>query len=202
MAKSFSDLPGHVQAIILAAVAVALAGGVFYMYVLPLSAKRTQLDAEVNRLKAENLKNQAVERERTELLNRLEQLKQQLDTLRLIVPDEQAADDFVKMVYDTATGSAIFVRTFVAQPLVQRDFHVEMPFTIRIDGTYYSMLDFFDRLGRQQRIVSVTSLALGPPEGGGMGSYTVQPNETVGANCVVITYFNRPQPPPQPVKKR
>ncbi|MBI1940043.1 MAG: type 4a pilus biogenesis protein PilO [Acidobacteria bacterium] len=211
MAKSFNDLPGAVQAVILATVAVALAAGLFF-YGIPgvvdsvwgLRTQRDQLQAEVNKLKAENQKNQAVERERAELLNRIEQLKERLAVLRLIVPDEQATDDFVRMVYNTAGTSSIFMRTFVAQPLVQRDFYVEMPFNVRLDGTYYALLSFFDRLAREQRIVSVNvmNLTLGGPQGGGMGKYTVQPNETVGANCTVTTYFNRPEPPPQQARRQ
>jgi len=202
MAKSFKDLPGAVQALILGTVAVLLAGGAFYYYVWPLSAQRERLEAEVNRLHAENVKNQAVERDQAELLARIADLGRQLETRRTIVPDEQATDEFVKMVYDTATASAINVRTFVAQALVTREFYVEMPFSMRIDGVYYAMLNYFDRLARQQRIVSVTNLGLGPPAGGGMGNYKIHPNETVGANCVVVTYFNRPQPPaPAPTKK-
>ena len=206
MAKSFNDLPGSVQAVVLAVVAFALAAGLFF-YGIPgvvdsvygLSAKRDQLKAEVERLKAENQKNRAIEAQRAELLNRIDQLRERLAVLRLIVPDEQATDEFVKMVHTTAATSSIFMRTFVAQPLVQRDFYVEMPFTVRLDGTYYALLNFFDRLGREQRIVNVNvgSLVMGAPSGGGMGKYTVQPSETVGANCTIVTYFNRPEPPPQ-----
>ena len=212
MAKSFKDIPAAAQGGILAVLAVALVGGAFF-YGIPgvvdsvwgLSAKRDKLDKEVKKLKAENQKNQAVERERTELLNRIAQLEKQLATLRTIVPDEQASDEFVKMVYSTAQASAIYVRTFVAQPLVARDFYIEMPFTMRIDGTYFQLVGFFDRLARQQRIVSATGIALGPPKGGGMGVYAIAPHETVGANCTVVTYFNRPQPPPgkpAPPKKK
>ena len=39
----------------------------------------------------------------------------------------------------------------------------------------------------------MSNLTLGGPEGGGMGSYKVSPEETVGANCVITTYYNRPQ---------
>lgn len=206
MAKRFSDLPAVVQGVIFAAGAVVLAGVVFYLYVLPLSEARRKLAADVDRLRAENLKNQAVERERTELLNRIASLEKQLATRRLLVPDEPATDQFVRMVYDTAVGTAIHLRSFVAQPPADRDFYVEMPFALRIDGTYYALLSFFQRLAgkEQERIVSVTGLALGPPAGGGLGKYTILPGETVGANCVVVTYFNRsqPLPAPAPPKKR
>jgi type IV pilus assembly protein PilO len=197
MAKSFNDLPGPVQGVILAGAAVVLAGVVFYLYVLPLSSQRDKLDAEVQRLKKENQENQAVERERTELLNRISQLEKQLETLRSIVPDEAATDQFVKTVYDTSTAATIHLRSFVAQSPVARDYYIELPFNVRLDGTYYAMRNFFERLSRQDRIVSVTNLALRPPAGGGQGGFTILPSETVGATCVITTYYNRPQPPPQ-----
>jgi type IV pilus assembly protein PilO len=197
MAKSFNDLPAAVQGAILAGAAVVLAGVVFYLYVLPLSAQRDRLDTEVKKLVAENQKNQAVERERTELLNRISQLEKQLATLRSIVPDEAATDQFVSMVYDTSRSATIHLRSFVAQPPVARDYYIELPFSVRIDGTYYAMRNFFERLARQDRIVSVTGLALGPPAGGGQGSFSLAPNETVGANCVIKTFYNRPQAPAQ-----
>lgn len=203
MAKSFNDLPASVQAVVLSVIPIALAGGVFYMYVLPLSAKKTSLQAEFTRLRGENQKNQAVERERTELLNRIAQLEKQLETLRTIVPDEPDTDQFVRMVYNTATGSTIHLRNFTAQPLQARDYYMEMPFSVRIDGTYYSMLNFFDRLAKQQRIVSVSGLSLGAPgAGGGGGGFTILPNETVGANCLITTFYNKPQAPAGPAKKK
>jgi hypothetical protein len=76
-----------------------------------------------------------------------------------------------------------------------------MPFTVRLDGSYFTLLAFFDRLSHEQRIVSVTGLALGGPSGGGMGKYTIHPSETVGASCMVITYYNRPVPSAPPKKK-
>ena len=207
MAKSFNDLPAVVQAVILGGLALALAAGYFFFgipgvtgSIWSLSAKRDSLKAEVVRLHQENQKNQAVERERTELLNRIEQLSKQLETLRTIVPDEQATDQFVKTIYDTARGSTIYLRNFVAQPLVNRDFYVETPFIVRIDGVYYQMLEFFRRLSAEQRIISVTGLSLGPPGGGGQGNFKILPHETVGASCMITTYFNRPQPPPAPAQ--
>jgi len=136
--------------------------------------------------------------ERAELLNRIEQLSKQLETLRTIVPDEQATDEFVKSVYDATRATGIFLRNFLAQPLVPRDFYVEMPYNVRLDGTYFQMLSFFDRLAREQRIISVVGLSLGPPGGGGQGNFTLLPGETVGASCTILTFFNRPQPPPVP----
>ena len=203
MAKKFSDLPGVVQAVILSGLAVALGVGYFFFGipgvakpVIELRAERDKKAAQLVQLQQENEKNRALERERAELLNRIEQLTKQLETLRTIVPDEQATDQFVKLVYDRARGSSIFLRNFVAAPLQQREYHTEMPFTVRLDGVYYQMLEFFRQLASEQRIISVVGLALGPPGGGGQGAFKILPHETVGASCTIVTYFNKPAPAP------
>ncbi|MBZ5668571.1 MAG: type 4a pilus biogenesis protein PilO [Acidobacteriia bacterium] len=192
MAKSFSALPVPVQGVVFIGLAVAMAGATFWYYVLPLNDQRARLDREVAKTKAENDKNEAFRQQQTEYLNRIAQLEKQLETLRSIVPDEQATDEFMKSVFAAGSSTNINLRTFIPKPQVTRDFYVEMPFAMRLDGTYYSLVNFFGRLAHEQRIVSVSGLTLGSPEGGGMGSYTVFPSETVGANCTLTTYYNKP----------
>ncbi len=201
MAKSFNDLPTPVQGVIFVVVALALAGGTFWYYVLPLNAKRESLDKQVKQLKADNDRDEAFRQQQTEYLNRIAQLEKQLDTLRSIVPDEQATDEFMKTVFSAGMNTNVNVRTFIPKPQAVKDFYVEMPFALRLDGTYYSLLSFFERLAHEQRIVSVSGLSLGTPAGGGMGAYNVLTSETVGANCTLTTYYNKPLPevatPPQ-----
>jgi len=200
MAKSFNDLPAAIQGVIFVSVAVVAAGLVFYFYVLPLNDQRDGLQKEVASLKAENDKNEAFRQQQTEYLNRIKQLESQLETLRSIVPDEEATNEFMKTVFGDGSAADTQIRTFIPKPPVVKDFYVEVPFSVHLDGTYYSLLNFFDRLSAEQRILSVSGLSLGGPEGGGMGAYKVQSSETVGANCVLTTYYNKPltaaAPPP------
>lgn len=195
MAKGFNDLPESTQAIILSVFAVALAGVVFYLYALPEVAQRDALHAQWTKLKAENDKNEAFRQEQTEYLSRIEQLTQQLATLRSIVPDQPATDAFVKTVYGDGQATNVFVRSFIAGPQVKKELYVEMPFNVHLDGTYYSLLNFFDRLAHEQRIVTVAGLTLGPAGGGGTGNYRLGGNETVSANCSITTYFNQSAQP-------
>ena len=193
MAKRFSDLTPGLQAALLAVLALALVAVTFWYFALPKSVERDNLHQQVIRLRAENDRNEAFKREQTEYLNRIAQLTQQLQTLQSIVPDEPATDLFVSTMYEMGVNTGVYVRTFIAETLVTKDLYVEMPFRLHLDGTYYGLLRFFDQLGHEQRIVTVSNLALGPPEGGGMGSYKISPQETVGANCLITTYYNRPQ---------
>jgi type IV pilus assembly protein PilO len=191
MAWKFNDLSAGAQAVGVAVVALALAGFSFWYFVLPKSSQLNTLKLQVNKLRAENDRNEAFKREQTEYLNRIAQLSEQLKTLQSIVPDDPSTDVFVRSVYNTGTNSDVHIRNFISQPQVSKELYVEMPFRLHLDGTYYRLLQFFDRLAHDERIVTVSNLTLGAPEGGGMGAYKVSLNETVGANCVLTTYYNR-----------
>jgi type IV pilus assembly protein PilO len=202
MGRKFNDLSAGAQAAVLVVVAIALAGFTFWYFALPESHQLDSLQQQVKRLRAENDRNEAFKREQTEYLNRIAQLSEQLKTLQSIVPDEPSTDVFVRSVYDTGATSDVHIRTFVSEPLVDKELYVEMPFRLHLDGTYYKLLQFFDRLAHDQRIVTVSNLTLGAPEGGGMGAYKVSPDETVGANCVITTYYNRPAAEPKGTGKK
>lgn len=201
MAKSFNDFPAPVQGAIMVGVAVVLAAVTFWYYVLPLNDQRESLEKDVARLKAENDKDEAFKQQQTEYLNRIKQLESQLDTLRSIVPDERGTDELMKTVFADGESTGTEIRTFIPKPTATKGDYVEAPFTVRLDGTYYNLMNFFDRLAHEQRIMSVSGLSLGTPEGGGMGNYKVASTETVGANCVITTYYNKPLtaavPPPK-----
>lgn len=199
MAKSFRDIPPMVQTVILALGAVVLVGLPSYYFVYPLFGQREQKQKQLEQLNKEVAQLQAIESKLADYQAQIKALTQQLETVRSIVPDEPSMDTFMKMMFSDAANAGIHLRTFVPLPQTQQKYYMEMPVKIHIDGTYWSTVNFFDRLAREQRIVSVASIDLGPPAGGGMGSYDVAPSETVGANCVVTAYYNRPVTAAAPV---
>jgi len=195
MARGFKDIPPVAQVAILAVVALLLVGVPAYFYVFPLFEQRSTLDKQVKDLKADNDKNRAIEQQQTEYINQIAQLETQLRTLRLLVPDEPATDQFMRTIFRTASEAGVHVRTFITQPQVTKDYYVEMPFKIHLDGTYWSIVNYFERLSQEQRIIGVTDIQLGTPVGGGMGAYEVPANASVGSNFLVTTYFNRQAAP-------
>ena len=64
----------------------------------------------------------------------------------------------MRMLQGAAAASGVQIRGLVAQPVVSRDYHYEMPFLIQVDGPYYDIVDFFSRLSRLSRIINVGDL--------------------------------------------
>ena len=75
-----------------------------------------------------------------------------------------------------------------------RDFYTEVPFEVELDGPYYSMLGFFDRVSKLERIVNVSNLLVAttrkPGDAKAKHTYQYAPNESVVATCVTTTYFS------------
>ena len=201
MGKHFRALPAVAQAALLGVLPLLAAFAVYWYLVRPIGAKCAELEAKAKSLHQQNLRDKAFEQQRDQYLKRMSELRGELEAARAAVPDDDATDSLIDMVNQTGARSGVHVRSLVSQPVVGRDLYTEVPFKLRLDGTYYAMLDFFARLSQAPRLVSVTALQLGSPAHGGMGSYTVSPAETVGVNCIVTAYVGHPPPAPAGAKK-
>ena len=66
------------------------------------------------------------------------------------------------------------------------------------DGSYYSMMNFFDRVAKLERIVNVSNLLVANTKKGGEAkakhAYQYAPNESVVATCMATTFFSHDQP--------
>ena len=155
-----------------------------------------QLEAKLH----ENAELEAYRPKLQEMERQLASLKQQLEIERRIVPDEKQADDFIRAMMGEASKAGIEVRRFTARPASTKDFYSELPFELEVDGPYYSMLNFFDRVGKLERIVNVSNLLVAstrkPTDAKTKHTYQYAPGESVVATCLATTFFSHDMAPP------
>jgi Tfp pilus assembly protein PilO len=129
-------------------------------------------------------------------------LKQQLDIERRIVPDEKSVDGFIEMMDGEATKAGVELRRYTAKPVASKEYYSEVPFDMELDGPYYSMLNFFDRVGKLERIVNVSGLLVSNtknPQGAkAKHTYQYAPNESVIATFTATTFFSHDLNPAGP----
>jgi type IV pilus assembly protein PilO len=130
----------------------------------------------------------------------LANLKQQLEIERRIVPDEKEVDGFIKMLDAEALKAGIEIRRYTAQPVSNREFYTEVPFELELDGPYYSVLNFFDRVGKLERIVNMSNLLVAttrkPSDAKVQHTYQYASNESIVATCSATTFFSHDLAPP------
>jgi type IV pilus assembly protein PilO len=113
------------------------------------------------------------------------------------------------MVSAEAMKAGIELRRYTAKPVASREFYTEVPFELELDGPYYAVLGFFDRVGKLERIVNVSGLLMSntkkPGDAKAKSTYQYAPNESVVATCTATTFFSHDLEPgpaqPGAVKK-
>ncbi|MCH6554620.1 MAG: type 4a pilus biogenesis protein PilO [Acidobacteria bacterium] len=194
MAFRFSELPWYYQVALffVVAVLVVLAGEMLDLPpLLPVkgaSNEKARLTQQQQALVAEVAKLQAVRQQHQEFRTRLQALRDQLERSKTFVPEEKQTANFMRVVQSSSTNARVSVRRLTARPVVYKEFYAEMPFEVEMDGGYYDLKEFFQRLGSTTRIVNVASVQLGGLEGRS-GKYDYAPGTTVGGSCTVTTYF-------------
>jgi type IV pilus assembly protein PilO len=124
----------------------------------------------------------------------LAELKQQLEIERRIVPDDKQVDGFITTLDGEAQKAGVELRRYTAKPTSSKEYYTELPFDIELDGPYYSMLNFFDRVGKLERIVNISELMVSttrnPQAAKAKHTYQYAPNESVVATCTATTFFS------------
>jgi type IV pilus assembly protein PilO len=200
MAMNFSELSGIKQW------AAVLAGGALVTVALYFTVFKSQSDknaAAQHALQDKVRENNELESYRPKLKDierQLANLKQQLEIERRIVPDDKQVDGFIESMDAEAQKAGVELRRYAAKPVSAKEYYSELPFDLELDGPYYSMLNFFDRVGKLERIVNVSNLLVSttknPTSAKVKHSYQYAPNESVVATFTATTFFSHDLTPP------
>jgi type IV pilus assembly protein PilO len=194
MSTNFSELSGLKQW------GAVIAGGALVTVALYFTVFKTQNDKNAAAQHAVDIKvreNNELESYRPKLKDmelQLANLKQQLEIERRIVPDEKQVDSFIETMDGEARKAGVEVRRYAAKPVSAKEYYTEVPFDMELDGPYYSMLNFFDRVGKLERIVNVSGLLVAttknPTNAKVKHTYQYAPNESVVASFTATTFYS------------
>src|SRR6266566_3430248 len=201
---NFNDMPGIKQW------AVVLGGALLLSVALYFTLFKSQRDANTaaqQRLDDKVKENAELETYRprlAEIERQLASLKQQLEIERRIVPDDKEVDNFMRMMDSEAMKSGVELRRYTAKGVNSKDFYSELPFEMELDGPYYSMLNFFDRVGKLERIINVSGLLVASTKKSSDAKvkhqYQYAPGESVAATYTATTFFSHDLEPGAPGK--
>ena len=196
---TFGELSGLKQWAIVVGGAVLVSAGMHFTIFKSQRDQNAEAQQKLESKMKENAELESYRPKLAEIERQLASLKQQLDIERRIVPDEKEVDGFMRMMDAEASKAGIEIRRYTAQPTSQKDFYTELPFEMELDGPYYSMLNFFDRVGKLERIVNMSSLLVSttrkPSDAKAKKTYQYAPNESIVATCKATTFFSHDMDP-------
>lgn len=195
MLEKLNTQPTSIKAVIALAIAGILVATAWFAYP-GVGAMMEQNKQDAVKLEAKNKENADLRQFETKLndLDRqIVMLKQQMELQKRIVPDDKDADKFIILLQETASTAGINLRKLEAKPVATKEFYAEVPFAIEIDGPYYNVLSFFERLAGQTRIVNVDGLNMKSLAKNTKFQYG--PNDSVEVAATAKTFFSRENQP-------
>lgn len=197
MAK-FSEMSGAARLLVILVIAAVVGAVVYYMFLNNIIQANADLKTKIADKNRENDELRQFEPKLAQLNRDMAILEQQIEREKKVVPEDKDADQFIRLLHDTAATAGIEIRRYTSMPTVNRDFYSEVPFSIDIDGPYYSVLSFFQRVSELERIVNIDNLQMANTKTTGPSkvktTYTYAPGETVVASCTATTFFSRETP--------
>ena len=191
---NFGEMSGIKQWAVVVGGAALVTAGLYFTVFKSQRDQNTAAQAALETKRKENAELEAYRPKLAEMERQLASLKQQLEIERRIVPDEKEVDGFMRMLDAEASKAGIEIRRYTAQPVAQKDFYTEVPFEMELDGPYYAMLNFFQKVGTMERIVNMDSLRMSAIGGKGSATkhrYDYAPTESVTVACTAKTFFSK-----------
>lgn len=174
--------------IMIALAAMIIAAGYYAPSGVSSLMDKNKADADTLAAKiAENQKLEQYVTKQRELESQIEQLKGQMALQKEIVPDEKQADKFIILLQQTATSAGVNLRKITAGQTSKKEYYTEVPYTVELDGPYYGVLNFFEKLSGQTRIVNVEGLSMKTLS---KGQFNYGPTDSVSVGAVAKTFFS------------
>ena len=199
----FDEMSAGSRIGILFLIAVIVVGVYYFVYFNKVLQDNQELQNKIDAKNKENEMLRPYESRLAELNRSLVILEMQIERVKKVVPEEKNADQFIRLLHDTAANSGIEIRRYAALPTANHEFYTDVPFTIDIDGPYYSVLGFFSKVAELERIVTIDSMQMSNTKNTSPSKiktkYDFAPGETVVASCTATTFFSHePEPVPPP----
>ena len=162
MAIDLNSKPWYVAAIVGVALGIAM---FVVMNVYIFKDVRTQierLETSIDELEREIEKGRAAKADLPRLEEDIRNYEIELERLRKILPTKRETDNLIKRAKQLTERGRFRLTRFTPGAFEDRDFFIEWPIRVGLDGTYHELGLFFDRLSRFSRIINVTELTIAP----------------------------------------
>ncbi len=200
MMEKFKALAWHFQLLVLVGIAALIYSGVWY-FVTSVTRTETQaLNDQVTQLQQQNQQARIATERIDEFRTLFATKTAEYDELKVLLPEEREITNVLQGLQDTASESRLIVMRFSPREDTQLDFIMAKPVEVEIDTNFNNLRNFFDKMAKLQRIVSISDFKLDQLS-------TQTGDRTLHARFLLTAYYasaenlnstSKPQVPGQP----
>jgi type IV pilus assembly protein PilO len=186
MLEKIKNLQWHFQLILLVVIAGVIYSGVWYFFTSVTREEVRVKNEEIEKLEVQN--NAA--RVATQRINEFRALYAtkmvEYEELKVLLPEQREITNVLQGLQDNARDSRMIVMRFSPRDDTQQDVIMAKPVEIEVDSNFNNLRDFFDKMAKLPRIVSVSDFKLNQLE-----KQTAE--KTVHAQFLLTAYYADPE---------
>lgn len=183
---------------------VAIGAAAYFLLLAPLDERVQTLTRENERVQKELLQARAIAADVARFRREIATLETALGGLIARLPNERETPPLYRAVSEAAYQSGLAVALFQPRDAQIRDYYAEIPITVTAEGSYHQFGQFFERVSRLSRVVTVGDLRMTGTGGGTQAAKAPATGVTKGpvrGEIILATYMYRPvgsPPAPKP----
>lgn len=157
------ELP-KLQKIAILATAIMLAAGLYYSFLhVPLGDEIAKLADSVEIANNEKLTKFQKAASLPRLRQDLARLDLELKKAVAQLPDRKEVADLLGSISSKAQSAGLEVLAFRPRAESFQEFYAEVPVDLTVKGNYHEMIDFFDNVGRLDRLINIDNIGFKNP---------------------------------------
>lgn len=158
--KRLKSLTWYWQLLVLIGIGSLVYLSVWYFATSGMREEVRKLNDEVARLQARNQAAQIATQRINEFRSLYATKEQEYDELKVLLPEQREITNVLQGLQDTARGSRLIVSRFSPREDSEQDFILAKPVEVEVDSNFANLRNFFDKMAKLQRIVSITDFSL------------------------------------------
>jgi len=160
MLEKFKALAWHFQLLVLVGIAALLYLSVWYFVTSSTRAEIQGLEDQIAQKTSQNESARIATQRINEFRSLYASKSQEYDELKYLLPEQREISNVLGDLQNTARESNLIWSKFAPAEDTQQDQIMAKPVDIEVDSNFTNLRDFFDKMAKLQRIVSITDFNL------------------------------------------
>ena len=136
----------------------------YFLIVSPRTVRTAQLSTHIEEMQQERDQKKFEAEQMPERQKEVDALDKQLKFALTRLPDEKEIPELLSSISNLGRDSGLEILVFRQLPEGYQEFYAEVPVEMQVRGNYHQVAQFLDRVGKLDRIVNVSNIALKAPK--------------------------------------
>ncbi|MFB6264447.1 MAG: type 4a pilus biogenesis protein PilO [Bradymonadaceae bacterium] len=146
----------------------------WFFFYSPVQARIEQQKEERKNLVEKHQKYKQLSENRAQVRRKINKLEKAIMLAKEKLPGSAQIPRLLQLIHEKAKTAGLKILNFERKPDEQKEYYVEIPIAMKLQGSYSELTDFFEYVERMSRIVNFRNLKLKrTPMAGGAGTLTV-----------------------------